>query len=298
MKGHHWPAPWVSIVGYHRIVAMRPEDDYWHICTTRERFTSQMRWFARSGYRTLSLEQVADLIIRGERIPPRHFVITFDDGYQDTLTEAAPVLKHHGFTATMFVVTGLVGERNIWDEGKGNVAPLMTWEQVKQWVKLGFSVGAHSVSHPHLSQLTPEEVRHELIESRKTLESVLGTQIRTFCYPFGDWSDVVCSLVAEVGYDLACDDVGRKEHGRYSLARCNPAYWPPALTPLIRSQRWYFELYRRGLFDALHQPMSELRRLFASPVRDLRRMPAHESPLAPFEMNGPPIPAGEHQDGV
>jgi len=283
MTGQPWPAPWVPVVGYHRIVAVKPEDDHWNICTTRERFTSQMRWFARSGYRTLSLEQVADFILRGERIPPRRFVITLDDGYQDTLTEAAPILQHFEFTATTFVVSGLVGERNIWDEGKGNVAPLMTWDQVKQWMKLGFSVGSHTVSHPHLSQLPPEEARHELIESRRTLESVLGTQIRTFCYPYGDWSDVVHSLVPEAGYDVACDDVGRRQHGRYSLARTDPRFWPAALTPLIRSRRWYFELYRSGLFDAPRQTVHELRRLFASPLRHRGRTPTHETLATPFK---------------
>jgi peptidoglycan/xylan/chitin deacetylase (PgdA/CDA1 family) len=241
------PIQWIPILGYHRLVEATPADDSWHICTRRERFQRQMEWFARLGWRTLSLEEAGARLMRGERIPPRHFVITFDDGYLDTLTVGIPILRDLGFTATVFVVSGLVGERNEWDKGIGHVAPLMTWTQLEQVLGLGFSIGSHTVTHPHLDRLPSDVARRELLESRQVLERRLGVPIRTFCYPYGHWNEQVRALVAHAGYDVACDETGRSAHGRYTLARTNPGYWPPALTPLVRSQSWYYTLNRSGV---------------------------------------------------
>lgn len=255
--------PWMPILAYHRLVEETPADDYTFICLTRERFEQQMKWFARLGYRTLSLEEAGRRLVAGERIPPRHFVITFDDGYVDTLTVGAPILQRFGFTATVFVVSSLVGKRNSWDEGKANQAPLMGWDQIKEWLRAGFSVGSHTTSHPHLNRLSGDEVRHELVESRRQLEAELGVPVQTFCHPYGDWSYDILPYVRDAGYLVACNDSGRLEHGRFILARVNPCYWPPILTPLVRSQRWYFALNRSGALALPQRGMAVARRVFA-----------------------------------
>lgn len=243
------PLQWSPILGYHRLVKTKPADDRWGICTTRERFERQMEWFARLGWHTLSLAEAGERLIRGEHIPPRHFVITFDDGYVDTLTVGIPILRALGFTATVFVVSGLVGAHNLWDEGIGHVAPLMTWAQLEQVLDAGCSIGAHTVSHPHLDRIPLDAAHQEILDSRLAIERQLGIPVRTFCYPYGHWNPQVVRLVQEAGYDLACNIMGRTEHGRYLLARTDPGYWSPVLTPLVRCQPWYYALNRSGLLD-------------------------------------------------
>ncbi len=267
---------WIPILGYHRVVEELPPRDYWNVCTTRQRFYEQMAWFARLGWRTLSLEEAGARLVRGERVPPQHFVITFDDGYVDTLTVALPILEQFGFTATVFMVAGLVGQQSIWDDGHSWVAPLMTWEQLGEVVRRGFSVGSHTVSHPHLSRLPGDAVRRELIDSRSMLEKQLGIPVRTFCYPYGDWSTDVCAAVAEAGYDVACNNVGRREHGRYILARTDPGYWHPALTPLVRSQPWYFEANRRGWLEMPQRSAATLRRTLTGRSQKAGFVPSHD----------------------
>lgn len=248
-SAHEQALQWIPILGYHRLVETIPDDDDWGICTTTQRFREQMAWFARLGWRTLSLEDAGARLLRGERVPSRHFVITFDDGYVDTLTVGIPILRSLGFTATVFVVTGLVGQANSWDEGQGNVAPLMTWDQLEQVVAQGFAIGSHTVSHPHLDRISPDEVSRELVGSREELQRRLGVASGAFCYPYGHWNEQVVASVAEAGYDIACNNIGRPEHGRYILARTNPGYWRPAFTPLVRCQPWYYELNRSGVLD-------------------------------------------------
>jgi peptidoglycan/xylan/chitin deacetylase (PgdA/CDA1 family) len=256
----------MPILGYHRIVDAPVPGDEYNLCMTRERFERQMGWFARFGWRTLSLEAVADYLARGERIPPRHFAITFDDGYVDTFTHAWPILRRFGFTATVFVVAGRVGQRSVWDGDKPWVAPLMSWEQVAESMRMGFSVGSHTMTHPHLGQIPLDDARRELVASRRIHEERLGTPIRTFCYPHGDWTDAVVREVAAAGYTLACNNLGRLEHGAHIFARTDPGYWPTVLTPLVRCQPWYFEAHRRGV---LHAP----RRLAAIVRSTVRRSP-------------------------
>jgi peptidoglycan/xylan/chitin deacetylase (PgdA/CDA1 family) len=231
---------WFPILAYHRIVERVPADDYLDICTSWDKFERQMRYFARAGYRTLTLEEAGALLAYNRPIPPKHFAITFDDGYEDVFSQAVPILRRFGFTATIFIVTGFVGQTNVWEEGKGSQAPLMGWNPIRELLRMGFCVGSHTVSHPDLSQLSDDLAWHEVSQSRTTLESMLDAPIRTFCYPYGKWTEVTRGLVRKAGYDLACNDIWRGEHEQYALARINTRYYlTPRLTAL-RCRKSYF----------------------------------------------------------
>jgi peptidoglycan/xylan/chitin deacetylase (PgdA/CDA1 family) len=249
--------PWVPILGYHRVVDSLQVADNLQVTVTAKRLESQMRWFARLGYRCTSLESVAKSLAEEFPLPRRRFVVTFDDGYADTFTTAVPILARFGFTATVFVVSGLVGKTNVWDAGVSPPAPLMGWDELSALVRNGFSIGSHTKSHRRLTQLSVKDASVELVESRQCLESKLATAVRTFCYPWGDWSPRVRELVAEAGYLAACDDVGRSANARLTLARVDPTYWLPPMTPLVRSRYWYFHVQRqpalRGLVATARQ---------------------------------------------
>jgi peptidoglycan/xylan/chitin deacetylase (PgdA/CDA1 family) len=244
-------APWVPILGYHRVVESLQVGDNLQVTVTAKRLESQMRWFARLGYQCTSLETVGQSLAEGRRLPPRRFVVTFDDGYADTFTTAVPILARFGFTATVFVVTGLVGQTNVWDGGVSPPAPLMGWDELSALVQNGFSIGSHTKSHRRLTQLSVDEAWVELAESRQCLESRLATGVRTLCYPWGDWSPRVRDLVVEAGYLAACDDVGRTANARHTLARVDPTYWLPPMTPLVRSRYWYFHVQRQPALRGL-----------------------------------------------
>lgn len=233
---------WLPILSYHRIVDKVPADDYSDICTPRRLFARQMHVLARAGYRTLSLEDVGALLARNEPMPARRFVITFDDGYEDVYREAVPILRMLGFTATVFIVSGFVGQMNVWDEGKGCLAPLLNWDQIKKLLQAGFSIGSHTVSHPDLSQLSRDNVWYEVSQSRKSLEQTLGAPVQTFCYPYGKWTDTTCEVVREAGYALACNDVWRPEHERYALARTDIHHCVTPWTMLLRCHETCFML--------------------------------------------------------
>ncbi len=129
---------------------------------------------------------------------------TFDDGYADTLTAAAPLLKRYGFRATCYVVSGALGAHNRWDaQYLQETKPLMSRQQLDQWLAAGMEVGSHSCSHPRLHDLPPDAARDEIAESRVALGNMLGVPIEHFAYPFGAFTADTVELVRRAGYASA-----------------------------------------------------------------------------------------------
>jgi peptidoglycan/xylan/chitin deacetylase (PgdA/CDA1 family) len=132
-------------------------------------------------------------------------VITFDDGYVNVLQYGLDLLREAGLTAIQFLPANLLGKCNEWDVPLGETRePIMDASQVREWLSAGQDIGSHSLSHPHLTQLTRARAHEEISASRKKLEDLLGRQIEHFCYPYGDWNEAVRDLVQEAGYTTAC----------------------------------------------------------------------------------------------
>jgi peptidoglycan/xylan/chitin deacetylase (PgdA/CDA1 family) len=131
--------------------------------------------------------------------------MTFDDGFGDAVTYAAPILKDFGFAATFFVVAGLVGGSSAWlATERGIELPLAGWQALSELRAAGFEIGSHAVSHPHLDRLSDADCRSELVGARSTLQQHLGEAAEHLAYPFGHWNERVRSLASEAGYATAC----------------------------------------------------------------------------------------------
>lgn len=165
-------------------------------------FGRQMMLLKLLGYKGLSMS-AAMPYLRGEKAG-RVAVITFDDGYLDTLEQALPILNTFGFTATCYVVSGRTGEYNDWDAAALNVRKqLMTAEQVRAWQAAGMEVGAHSRTHPHLPACSDADLQAELAGSKADLEALTGAPVTQFCYPYGDLDARVAEAARAAGYRAA-----------------------------------------------------------------------------------------------
>jgi peptidoglycan/xylan/chitin deacetylase (PgdA/CDA1 family) len=167
-----------------------------------EAFARQMRLLRMLGFQGLSMS-AAMPYLRGEKTG-RVAVITFEDGYLDTIETALPVLCIHGFSATCYVVSGRTGQYNDWDATALNVRkPLMSADQVREWQAAGMEVGAHSRTHPHLPTCTDAELQAEVAGSKADLEDLIGTPVTQFCYPYGDLDARVVAAVRQAGFSAA-----------------------------------------------------------------------------------------------
>jgi len=169
------------------------------------RFAAQMAFLKRFGYRVLDLDH-AMACLHGEcPIPPRALVLTFDDAYQNFVDYALPVLQHHGFSATVYAISGWLGRRAEWfakDPGRP-IPNLMSATQLRDLRGLGIAIGSHTVNHYKLAEISPERRREELAESKAALEDLLGEEIRHLCYPSGSFNLDTVRAASETGYRTA-----------------------------------------------------------------------------------------------
>ncbi len=132
-----------------------------------ELFAEQMEWL-RDNARVVSLGEIVAALASRRPLPERTVVLTFDDGFHDFYTSAAPLLHRWGLPATVFLATGYCGRTNGWPGQPDWVdrEPLLNWEHVAELARQGFSFGAHSVSHPVLTRLPVVEAQREILQCK------------------------------------------------------------------------------------------------------------------------------------
>ena len=186
------------ILMYHG-VADEAEDPN-HLCVAPDRFAEQLAWLKRRGVRGVSIGTLVDAMRVGR---PRGLVgITFDDGYVNVLEAALPELRRHGFTATMFIVSGRLGGSNEWDEGPR--WPLMSAGQVRELAAAGMEIGSHSTTHARLAGLDAGQLKAQVGDSKASLADLTGAPVRGFAYPYGSMDATARLAVRDAGYDYAC----------------------------------------------------------------------------------------------
>jgi peptidoglycan/xylan/chitin deacetylase (PgdA/CDA1 family) len=116
--------------------------------------------------------------------------ITFDDGTVDWLMHALPVLEKYGVPATFFTTTGFIGNGPIPYPRPHAPAVALTHDELKKLASSSLvTIGGHTVTHPHLSQLSDDEMRQEIRDSKRILEQWLGKPVTLYAYPFGNYAD-------------------------------------------------------------------------------------------------------------
>jgi peptidoglycan/xylan/chitin deacetylase (PgdA/CDA1 family) len=192
----------LPILCYHNVATAPKDAPFKLLYVSPESFERQLWTLRRLGLRGVS---TSEGIARLRNGTSRGCVVfTFDDGYADTLTVAAPLMKRYGFGATCYVVSSAVGTYNRWDaDYLRERKPLMSRAQLDQWLAAGMEVGSHSLSHQRLHELPQEQARDEIAGSRAELRNMLGVSIEHFAYPFGHLTDDVVELVRHAGYSSA-----------------------------------------------------------------------------------------------
>ena len=186
----------VPILCYHRF---GPGND--KMVVSPANFAAQLDWLAANGYHVVRLEQLAGYL-RGENpLPQRSVVITIDDGYESVHRHALPVLKKHGFAATLFVYTDFIG-----------AGDALSWVQLRDLAASGLiDIQAHSKSHRKLIDRAPgdsdQQYRQWLeVEARvprEMLEKRLPVKVKHYAFPYGDANEMVRDVLARQQYELA-----------------------------------------------------------------------------------------------
>ncbi len=178
--------------------------------------------YLRRKYECLNLRELSERLSSNKPLRKRLAVVTFDDGYRDNFTTAAPLLNESGISATFFVSTGFVGtERKFFhdlralteaaDDNESTRFPKLTWDDLREMQAMGFEIGSHTVNHTNMGQSAAATVEYEITESLKMLQAELGEQASAFSFPWGkpeDISDFAVDVVKQTGYYAAVSAYG------------------------------------------------------------------------------------------
>lgn len=165
-----------------------------------KQFTEEMSWLHRQGYNSISPKDLYDALIDGKPVPEKPILLTFDDGYSDNYNSAWPILCQNDFKATFFIITDFVG------------SGMMKWDQLNDLIKQGNTVESHTAHHLDLSTLSDNQQELELNVSKRELESHLGINVQSLCFPSGKYNKTTLALMPKVGYKLGFTTKPGKVH--------------------------------------------------------------------------------------
>ena len=178
----------VPVLNYHKVDTLNHA-----LSVSPEEFEEQMEYLYKNDYTTITPDKLMAYLKYGKPLPDKPIVITFDDGYLDNYTNAYPIMRKYGFTATIFIVTNLVGHDS----------RFMNWDQVREMQQNGIVFGSHTVNHISLTSLTKEQIIDELNQSRDEIARQLGKPPKYFAYPTGTYNAAIEDMVRSVGYKAA-----------------------------------------------------------------------------------------------
>jgi len=192
----------IPILMYHSIESMPKSTRMRSLHVSPKRFNFQMWMLKILGYKGLSLRHLKPYL-DGKKTG-KVVGITFDDGYQNNLFNAAPILLKNNFSSTCYLVSKKIGLSNIWDIPKGvTQSTLMNHQEIQEWIDLGMEIGAHTLTHPDLTNLTVAQAKQEIEECKNELEMLYRLKVNAFCYPYGRYNDTSVKLVKNAGFSTA-----------------------------------------------------------------------------------------------
>lgn len=244
---------WIPVLMYHKI----PETDLktqHQIFVNKFNFEKHLQFFKKKGFQTLTFNDL-ELFRTGQKnwkeFPHKPLILTFDDGYQDNLLNASPLLTQYGFRAQVFLLANAQIYQNQWDlDGKEKPHTIVAQQDRQQWLHSAFEIGSHGFNHKKISLMNSEEAYLELLESKKSLEKEFNQPINTYAYTYGDSTAKARELALLAGYSYAVStDTGglHLEEDPYFIFRVNmfpnESWWSLFKKTSTWYRRYYF--YKR-----------------------------------------------------
>ncbi len=222
-------------------------------------FRRQLEFLARAR-RVISYDEAFNALKSGRQVTNQAFVLTFDDGYQDFYTRVFPLLRDLGLPAILFVTTGFVETGipyPILRHNFPNIEPV-TWDMLGKMAESGLvTVGAHTHTHPILTNLPETQVVEELLKPLEIFRERLGINVQHFAYPKAIWNQKVEALVRQYYVSaVICNE-------QKAIPHCFNPYQIPRI-PVRRSDGWLFFLAKiQGWLEGEEALYGRLRQLRA-----------------------------------
>ena len=186
---------------YHRF----GEGTYPSTNITIEQFEAHLQELKSGDYAVLPLPQIIAALREGKELPERAVAITIDDAFFSVYTAAWPMLKAAGLPLTLFIATEAI-------DGGGK--SYMTWDQVRELMQQGVTIGSQTETHLHMPLADAETIRADLVRSNARFLDELGIVPKLFAYPYGEASLDVQDAVRAAGFTVAFGQHSGVLHGK------------------------------------------------------------------------------------
>jgi peptidoglycan/xylan/chitin deacetylase (PgdA/CDA1 family) len=159
----------------------------------RETFRMQLDELERRGLRGVTLRESMQAVR-----PSGAVAITFDDGYHDFADAAFPEIASRGWGCTLFLASGLLDAGAQWNPDGRGTRRLIEWKEARTLAERGVELGGHSVHHPDLTRLHPDEARREIADCRDAIERQTGSRVDSFAAPYGHTTAAVRQDISRI----------------------------------------------------------------------------------------------------
>jgi peptidoglycan/xylan/chitin deacetylase (PgdA/CDA1 family) len=185
----------LPILLYHS-VDDEPRADFARWSVSVKQFEEHMAVVRRGGWTTVTMSTLVRLLGAGEELPERLIAVTFDDGFEDVLTRAVPVMDE--MVGTAYVTSGYL--RDIPDPQLDRPGRMLASSQLAAIADAGWEVGVHGHRHVALDAVGRLTAARDITESKHRVEDALGAPTTSFAYPYGYHDKYVQSLVRDAGF--------------------------------------------------------------------------------------------------
>ncbi len=234
----------MAILTYHHIGDCPPEQaDHPGLWVSETSFDRQLAFLRAGGWKGVTLCDILAALRGGQALPRRWVCLTFDDGWRDNFTRALPILARHGFPATVFMVTGRVRTgppSGAWDE-------YLSAKEIAAMMKQSVVFGSHTRTHPRLTSISKAVARVEIQRSRDELSALIGESPAWFCYPYGNFSPIIASIVRDCGY------VGAVSTIRDNRLSPDQQYWLPRVMVMGDTTTFRLRYMLSSLYHFIHE---------------------------------------------
>lgn len=186
--------PKAVIICYHSI-----SDDQTIIDVSRRNFIDQLDYLM-SIYEIVPLDKIVDYAQGRIDLYKPSVAITFDDGYRDLYDNVVPIFRKFHIPAAVFAIAD---QSNIQRGEVENGKPLLSFEQMKEMIKSGWTIGSHTKTHANLTTLPRYKCEDEILESKRILEEALDCRIDYFAFPKGLYDEASIKICEQSEYRAA-----------------------------------------------------------------------------------------------
>ena len=183
----------VPILMYHRVQNPPQNADAIRrdLSISPQNFEDQLRYLKRQGYESITLNDLVLHITRGIELPSKPIILTFDDGYAESYTNAFPLLRRYGFSGTFFLISSMLDQ---------NDPEFLSWTQVEEMYAAGMRFEAHSYNHPDMRNRGFDFLVFQVLAPKEAIETRTGEPCRFFAFPSGRYDDYAIAVLRSAGY--------------------------------------------------------------------------------------------------